>query len=66
MEGQKRTQVGLGNPDDSADSVHNESAGLDPPADGTARDVEMFRDLSDREEVDLTLAVTPTRDMAET
>jgi hypothetical protein len=39
--------------------------GPDPPTDRTARDVETFRDLGDREEFDLIVVVSPTIRMAE-
>jgi hypothetical protein len=45
--------------------VHDEIVGLDPPADGTGGDVETFRDLGDREELNLIVAVTAATGMAE-
>jgi hypothetical protein len=66
MERQKRAQIAFGDPDNSTDSVHDEIASFDPPADGTGGYKETFGDLSDGEEVDLILVVTPTTDLAET
>jgi hypothetical protein len=66
MEGQKRAQIALGDADDSADSVRDEIAGVDPPADGTGGDMQTFGDLGDGKEVDLIFVVTPTPDLAET
>jgi hypothetical protein len=45
--------------------VHDEIAGLDPPADRTCRDVETFCHLGDGEESDLIAAVMATTDMGE-
>jgi hypothetical protein len=57
MQGQERTKIGLGDPDDSTDTVHNQVAGLDPAADGTAGDMETFCDLGDREEPNFVIAI---------
>jgi hypothetical protein len=39
MERQKRTQIGLGDPNDAAQPVHDEVARVDPSADGTGGDL---------------------------
>jgi hypothetical protein len=45
--------------------VHDEIAGIDPPAYRASGDVETFRDIGDREQFDLIVAVTATTGMAE-
>lgn len=65
IEGQKRPQIAFRDADDTADSVHHEIAGLDPPADRTGGDLETFRDLGDREELELIVAAMASTHMAE-
>ncbi len=56
-------QIALSDPHHTTYSVRDEIAGLEPPADRTARNADAFRDLGDREEPDLIVAVTATADL---
>jgi hypothetical protein len=57
---QKGAQIVLGDPDDAAKSVDNKVARLDPPSDRTGGDAETFRQLGNRKELDLIVAVVAT------
>jgi hypothetical protein len=57
VEGQERPQIVLSDPNNTADSVHDEIGSLDPSAHRPGRDVNTFGHLGDREEPDLIAGV---------
>ena len=63
MNSQKRPKIPLGDPDDSADAVHDEVPGIDPSAHATSADVQTLRDFGDCEKLDPVIAVSPSRDI---
>ena len=56
--GQKRAQIIVGDPNNAADAVHNQIAGLDPPADRPRRDLNQFGHFGDREKPEFAVGMS--------